>query len=159
MFSWDHVLLFSYTCGPILGYARLFVPGWPSLTAVPVWDHLWPRRATFFPPYIEIQNYKQQRAEETAVLETRQDHEGHVEGFLESQWTSGNIKMAALPAEMERMVTGVTTHGPGGEVVGGGVGFDARGWRGLWVGCTGLVAGACCGGIVEVQPGTATQPE
>jgi len=29
--------------------------------------------------------YKQQLAEETAVLETRQDHEGHVEGFLESQ--------------------------------------------------------------------------
>ena len=24
--------------------------GWPSLTAVPVWDHLWPCRATFFPP-------------------------------------------------------------------------------------------------------------
>ena len=22
--------------------------GWPSLTAVPVWDHLWPRRATNF---------------------------------------------------------------------------------------------------------------
>ena len=27
--------------------------GWPSLTAVPVWDHLWPRRATFFPPRMD----------------------------------------------------------------------------------------------------------
>ena len=24
-----------------------------SLTAVPVWDHLWPRRATFFPPRMD----------------------------------------------------------------------------------------------------------
>ena len=29
------------------------VSGWPSLTAVPVWDHLWPRRATFFPPRMD----------------------------------------------------------------------------------------------------------
>ena len=28
-------------------------PGWPSLTAVPVWDHLWPRRTTFFPPRMD----------------------------------------------------------------------------------------------------------
>ena len=28
-------------------------PGWPSLTAVPVWDHLWPRRATFFLPRMD----------------------------------------------------------------------------------------------------------
>ena len=27
--------------------------GWPSLTAVPVWDHLWPCRATFFPPRMD----------------------------------------------------------------------------------------------------------
>ena len=27
--------------------------GWPSLTAVLVWDHLWPRRATFFPPRMD----------------------------------------------------------------------------------------------------------
>ena len=26
--------------------------GWPSLTAVPVWDYISPRRATLFPPYI-----------------------------------------------------------------------------------------------------------
>lgn len=26
--------------------------GWRSLTAVPFWDHLWPHRATLFPPYI-----------------------------------------------------------------------------------------------------------
>ena len=28
----------------------LFISEWPSLTTVPVWDHLWPRRATCFPP-------------------------------------------------------------------------------------------------------------
>ena len=27
--------------------------GWPSLTAVPVWDHLWPRRTTFFQPRVD----------------------------------------------------------------------------------------------------------
>ena len=27
--------------------------GWPSLTAVPVRDHLWPRLATFFPPRMD----------------------------------------------------------------------------------------------------------
>ena len=32
---------------------RHLVSGWPSLTAVPVWDTLWPRRATFFPPRMD----------------------------------------------------------------------------------------------------------
>ena len=27
--------------------------GWPSFTAVPVWDHLWPRQATYFPPRMD----------------------------------------------------------------------------------------------------------
>ena len=38
------------TLGPVL--LRL-TPGWPSLTAVAVWDHLWPCRATLFPPRMD----------------------------------------------------------------------------------------------------------